>query len=134
MPVADADLRALAAELATAERPLAEAYERIARAAPDGVLRRLAEHMARAQRFQLATLDLVLSDRVPDAFLCFGRITHEDVKVRSAPSPRAEVLRTCGRGAAVIVKEARGNWQHVQFSDGASGWVFKDYVRCELGL
>lgn len=126
------DLKALARDLAEAERPLLERYEHIARATPDGVARRLAQLMARAQRFQLATLDLILADRVPDAFLYFGVITHRDVKVRGGPSARAEVLRTVDTGLQVIVKAAEGNWMLVQLPDGSSGWVFKDYVRSEL--
>lgn len=130
--MAAGDIKQLAAELAGTERQLLEVYEHISRTAQEGVVRRLAERMARAQRFQLATLELILSDRIPDAFLCFGRVTHDDVKVRSGPSPRADLVRTVNAGLQVIVKEVRGNWTHVQFPDGASGWIFKDYVRCEF--
>lgn len=126
------EIRSLAVQLAATERPLLDDYERIARSAPAGTLRRLAEQMARAQRFQLATLELILADRVPESFVCFGRVTHDDVKVRAGPSPRAELVRTVGAGLDVIVMESSGNWLRVQLPDGVAGWVFKDYVRCEL--
>ncbi|MFS8570361.1 MAG: SH3 domain-containing protein [Thermaerobacter sp.] len=128
--VAD-DLMDLVNEIQAREAPLAELYGQVERAVSNPTARQLALQMLRAQRFQLATLDLLAKDQVPEKFHCFGRITHDDVNLRSGPSAREPRTGTLQRGTMVIVQEFQGNWAHVQVSGGKSGWIFKDYVRCE---
>ncbi|MEX2355918.1 MAG: SH3 domain-containing protein [Thermaerobacterales bacterium] len=126
------DMKERVSEMLDGERPLLDTYQSIARQAASDIERRLAEQMIKAQRFQISTLELILEGRVPEQFHCFGAVTHEDVSVRGGPSPRQDTVRRIDRGLPVIVKEYQGNWAHIQLPDGESGWVFRDYVQCEL--
>ncbi|HEX6988590.1 MAG TPA: SH3 domain-containing protein [Bacillota bacterium] len=124
-------LQEMVAAIQAREAPLLELYQQIERTVSSATARQLAVQMIRSQRFQLATLDLLASGQVPEKFHCFGRITHDDVNVRSGPSARESRTATLHQGTFVIVKELQGNWAHLQWSNGKSGWIFKDYVRCE---
>jgi len=63
--VAD-DLMDLVNEIQAREAPLAELYGQVERAVSNPTARQLALQMLRAQRFQLATLDLLAKDQVPE--------------------------------------------------------------------
>lgn len=126
------ELQSMAADLKAAEEPRLAEYDDLTRRATTETERRLAEQMVRAQRFQLAALDLVAEGMVPDQFHCFGVITHDDVKVREGPTPRQPEVRQLHQGIPVVVEQYEGNWACIQMPDGEKGWVFKDYVRCEL--
>ncbi|HEY8552417.1 MAG TPA: SH3 domain-containing protein [Thermaerobacter sp.] len=122
----------LAAELREQERPLLERYRQLVDAAVTDTERRLAQMMYNYQRFQLQSLEL-FEDRVPERLHCFGVITHDDVNVRQRPSGKSEALTKVGRGTPVIVMAFEGFWAEVQLVGGETGYVFKDYVRCEAG-
>lgn len=124
-------LSELVSEIQAREAPLEELYSQVERTVTNPTARQLALQMLRAQRFQMATLNLLANDQVPEKFHCFGRVTHDDVNVRSGPSAREARTGTLQRGTLVIVKEMQGNWAHLQLAGGTSGWIFKDYVRCE---
>lgn len=125
-------LQGMAEQMVLSEKPLLQEYDELARQAITETERRLVEQMIRAQRFQLAALALVAEGLVPENFHCFGVITHDDVKVRVGPSPRQEEKRRLHQGVPVVVEEYQGNWARIQLPDGDKGWVFRDYVRCEL--
>lgn len=124
-------LAELVAEIRAREQPLVDLYGQVERTVTSPTARQLAVQMLRSQRFQLATLELLASDQVPEKFYCFGRITHNDVNVRSGPSAREPRTAVLQQGTMVIVMEMQGNWAHLQLTGGKSGWIFKDYVRCE---
>ncbi|EKP94382.1 MULTISPECIES: SH3 domain-containing protein [Thermaerobacter] len=125
-------IKELAAELREQERPLLDHYKQLVDAATKETERRLAQMMYNYQRFQLQSLEL-FQDRVPERFHCFGVVTHDDVNVRQRPSGKSEVLARVGRGTPVIVMAFEGFWAEVQLVGGETGYVFKDYVRCEAG-
>lgn len=125
------ELQDIIASIRSQEQALTELYERIERAASNPTARLLAGQMVRAQRFQVSALEILEEDRVPERFHCFGSVTHDDVNVRSGPSAQETKINSLQQGVPVIVKEFAGNWAHLQLPDGSSGWVFKDYVRCE---
>jgi len=127
-----ASIRQLAAELRDQERPLLDRYQQLIDAAVTETERRLAQMMYNYQRFQLQSLEL-FQDRVPDRFHCFGVITHDDVNVRQRPTGKAEPVTRVDRGTPVIVMALEGFWAEVQLVGGQTGYVFKDYVRCEAG-
>ena len=125
-------IKDLAAELREEERPLLERYRELIEAAATETERRLAQMMYNYQRFQLQSLEL-FQDRVPERFHCFAVITHDDVNVRQRPSGKSEAVARLGRGTPVIVMSFQGFWAEVQLVGGETGYVFKDYVRCEAG-
>jgi uncharacterized protein YraI len=125
--------RELATELAEQEGPLVEQYEELARSAPGGTARKLAQHMMANQRFQLATLE-VLQGEIPDEFECFGVVTHDSVNVREGPGANFVQITEADRGCRLIIRYFDGFWAAVQFGDGRQGFIFKDYVKCELGV
>ncbi|HEY8393521.1 MAG TPA: SH3 domain-containing protein [Thermaerobacter sp.] len=125
-------IRELAAELRDQERPLLERYQQLIDAAVTETERRLAQMMYNYQRFQLQSLEL-FQDRVPERFHCFGVITHDDVNVRQGPTGKSEAIARVDRGTPVIVMAMEGFWAEVQLVGGQTGYVFKDYVRCEAG-
>ena len=125
-------IKDLAAELRAEERPLLERYRELIAAAATETERRLAQMMYNYQRFQLQSLEL-FQDRVPERFHCFAVITHDDVNVRQRPSGKSEAVARLGRGTPVIVMSFQGFWAEVQLVGGETGYVFKDYVRCEAG-
>ena len=127
------DWQEVAEELSLQEKPLIELYEQLARAAPPGTGRKLADHMLANQHFQLATLEL-LQGEIPDEFVCFGVITHDAVNVREGPGARFAELAEVNHGTRVIIRFYDGFWAAVQFSDATQGFIFKDYVKCELGV
>jgi len=127
------DWREIAQELAELEKPLVDMYDKLTRAAPSGTGRKLAEHMLGNQKFQLATLEL-LQGEIPDEFECFAVVTHDAVNVREGPGAKFAQVGEVGAGKRVIIRFYDGFWAAVQFSDGARGFIFKDYVKCELGV
>jgi uncharacterized protein YgiM (DUF1202 family) len=116
------------------EEPLLGAYDRLVRQATGRGEKELARRMHQSQRFQISTLRVLVEGKVPDKFLYFGVITHNDVNIREASAARSRCLAQVSAGTPVIVKEVQGNWIAVQLPDGRSGWVFKDYIRRELSV
>ncbi len=114
------------------EEPLLPLYDRLARRAVNRGERELTRRMYQSQRFQVSTLRLLAEGKVPDKFLYFGTITHNDVNVRETASPRSRSLVVIHSGTHVIVKETQGNWIAVQLPSGDGGWIFRDYVRRDI--
>ena len=125
-------IRDLSAALQKEEEPLLERYRQLIEAASTETERHLAQLMYNYQRFQLQSLEL-FQDRVPDRFHCFAVITHDEVNVRERPSGKSEAVAQLSRGTPVIVKAVEGFWAEVQLVGGQTGYVFRDYVRCEAG-
>ena len=114
------------------EEPLLPLYDRLARNAINRGEKELTRRMYQSQRFQVSTLRLLAEGKIPDKFLYFGTITHNDVNVRETASPRSASLATIHSGTHVIVKETQGNWIAVQLPNGEAGWIFRDYVRRDI--
>ena len=56
-------------------------------------------------------------------------ITIQDkCNIRSGPGTSFSVLLTVGKGIPFKVLERKGNWFHVQHSDGDKGWIYKSLV------
>lgn len=59
----------------------------------------------------------------------------ENVKLRKAPDPDAELVCTLGEGEVVSVLFQSGNWYNVVLDDGTEGFIYKDQlVKEELDL
>lgn len=116
-------------ELLDQEQKSRERYADLMASASGATQRELIERILIQKRFEIETLKLLASGKVPDRFLGFGSIAEDEVNFRDAPSPQAVVQKTLAVGTPVILTERRGNWVGLQLYDGAAGWVFKDYVR-----
>jgi uncharacterized protein YgiM (DUF1202 family) len=121
-------------QLLDTEEPLLQLYDRLVRGAVGRGEKELTRRMLQSQRFQISTLKVLVEGRIPDKFLYFGVITHDEVNVRENAAARSRSLALVGPGTPVIAQELSGNWVSVQLPDGRSGWVFKDYVRRELSV
>jgi len=121
-------------KLLDTEEPLLQWYERLVRSAVGKGEKELTRRMLQSQRFQISTLKVLVEGKIPDKFLYFGVITHGEVNVRESAAARSRSLALADPGTPVIAKETSGNWVNIQLPDGASGWVFKDYVRRELSV
>ncbi|MGI6643559.1 MAG: SH3 domain-containing protein [Bacillota bacterium] len=117
------------AELLEREEDARQQYHALIGRLPGGTGRQLLERILTQKRFEIETLKLLKSGKVPDTFIGFGTITDDDVNFRESPSPQAYVLSVLQKGTPVILTEKRGNWTAVQLYDGRLGWVFRDYVR-----
>lgn len=116
-------------ELLEQEQRARERYADLMSSAAGATARELIERILVQKRFEIETLKLLASGKVPDRFIGFGSITEDEVNFRESPSPQGAIRKTLSRGTPVIVTERRGNWVEVQLYSGDSGWTFKDYVR-----
>lgn len=116
-------------ELLEQEQKARECYTELLAEARGATERELVERIIAQKKFEIETLKLLASGKVPDRFMGFGSVIDDEVNFRDAPNPQAFVRVELARGTPVIVTERRGNWVGVQLYDGRSGWVFRDYVR-----
>ena len=52
----------------------------------------------------------------------------EKCNVRSGPGTKFKILFTIGKGIPFKILKRKGNWIHVQHSDGDKGWIHKSLV------
>ncbi len=117
------------AELLEREENAKKQYQALMARTSGGIGRQLLEKILAQKMFEIETLRLLNSGKMPDRFLGFGTVVDDDVNFRESPSPQAYVLGTLNRGMPVILTEKKGNWIGIQLYDGKTGWVFRDYVR-----
>jgi len=118
----------ITSQLMIQEQQAIEQYNALLRKSQGSTERKLIERILVQKKFEIETLKLLSSGKVPDRFLAFGTITDTEVNFRAAPSPSSNVLAVLDRGTLVILTERRGNWVGIQLYDGTAGWVFRDYV------
>lgn len=116
-------------ELLEQEQRARERYTSLLAEARGATERELIERIIAQKKFEIETLKLLESGKVPDRFMGFGSIAEDEVNFRDAPSPQAAVRVELAKSTPVIVTERRGNWVGLQLYDGRTGWVFRDYVR-----
>lgn len=116
-------------ELLEQEQRARERYADLMSSAAGATERELIERILIQKKFEIETLKLLASGKVPTRFIGFGSITEDEVNFRESPTPQGAVQKTLSRGTPVILMDRRGNWVELQLYDGTSGWVFKDYVR-----
>lgn len=116
-------------ELLDQEQRAKERYTDLLANASGATERELIERILTEKKFEIETLRLLASGKVPEKFLGFGMIIEDEVNFRESPSPQSKVQRVLSRGTPVILTEKRGNWVGLQLYDGTSGWAFRDYVR-----
>jgi uncharacterized protein YgiM (DUF1202 family) len=51
------------------------------------------------------------------------------LNVRKAPSATADIIAKVKKGAVLRVIEEKGDWVHIAYAAGKSGWVSKKFVR-----
>jgi SH3-like domain-containing protein len=117
------------AALMEQEKHAVEKYKDISKKARSTVEHDLISRILAQKKFEIETLRLLCSGKVPDRFLAFGTIIEDDVNFRESPTPSGTLLAVLSRGTPVILTERRGNWVGLQLCDGKAGWVFRDYVR-----
>ena len=116
-------------ELLDQETKARDKYAELLGSVRTATARELLSTILNQKKFEIETLRLLASGKVPDRFLGFGTVVENDVNFRDAPSPQGNILKSLSRGTPVILTDRRGNWVGLQLYDGQSGWVFKDYVR-----
>ncbi|MGI6661964.1 MAG: SH3 domain-containing protein [Bacillota bacterium] len=116
-------------ELLEQEQKARDRYTELRAGAKSATERELIERIIAQKKFEIETLRLLSTGKVPNRFMGFGMIIDDEVNFREAPSPQALVRAQLSRGTPVIVTERRGNWVGIQLYDGKDGWVFRDYVR-----
>ena len=116
-------------ELLDQETKARDKYAELLGSVRTATARELLSTILNQKKFEIETLRLLASSKVPDRFLGFGTVVENDVNFRDAPSPQGNILKSLSRGTPVILTDRRGNWVGLQLYDGQSGWVFKDYVR-----
>lgn len=116
-------------ELLEQELKARERYTELLAEAKGATERELVGRIIAQKKFEIETLKLLSTGKVPNRFMGFGTVIEDEVNFRDAPSPQALVRVELSRGTPVIVTERRGNWVGVQLYDGRNGWVFRDYVR-----
>ena len=116
-------------ELLEQEQKARDRYTDLRSGAKSATERELIERIIAQKKFEIETLRLLSTGKVPNRFMGFGMIIDDEVNFREAPSPQALVRAQLSRGTPVIVTERRGNWVGIQLYDGKDGWVFRDYVR-----
>lgn len=116
-------------ELLEQEQRARERYADLMSNAAGATERELIERILVQKKFEIETLKLLASGKVPSRFNGFGTIMENEVNFRESPTPQAAVQKTLARGTPVILTDRRGNWVEIQLYDGESGWVFRDYVR-----
>ena len=117
------------AELLEQEEQAREKYHNLIGKVSGSTERQLIERILSQKRFEIETLRLLKTGKIPSRFLGFGMVVDDEVNFREAPSPASLVISQLDRGTPVILTERRGNWVGIQLYDGQTGWVFKDYVR-----
>jgi len=117
------------AELLEQEEQAREKYQGLMCKVSGSTERQLIERILSQKRFEIETLRLLKTGKIPSRFLGFGMVVDDEVNFREAPSPASLVISQLDRGTPVILTERRGNWVGIQLYDGQTGWVFKDYVR-----
>lgn len=117
------------AELLEQEEQAKEKYSNLISRMSGSTERQLIERILSQKRFEIETLKLLKTGKIPARFIGFGFVVDDEVNFREAPSPASLVISELGRGTPVILTERRGNWAGIQLYDGQTGWVFKDYVR-----
>ena len=117
------------AELLEQEEQAREKYQGLMGKVYGSTERQLIERILSQKRFEIETLRLLKTGKIPSRFLGFGMVVDDEVNFREAPSPASLVISQLDRGTPVILTERRGNWVGIQLYDGQTGWVFKDYVR-----
>jgi len=117
------------AELLEQEEQAREKYQGLMGKVSGSTERQLIERILSQKRFEIETLRLLKTGKIPSRFLGFGMVVDDEVNFREAPSPASLVISQLDRGTPVILTERRGNWVGIQLYDGQTGWVFKDYVR-----
>ncbi len=117
------------AELLEQEELSKDKYAELAARMSGGTERQLVGKILSQKKFEIETLKLLKSGKIPARFLGFGTVQDDKVNFREAPTPASLVISELGRGTPVILTERRGNWAGVQLYDGQTGWVFKDYVK-----
>ena len=122
-------LKEILKELLEQETKARDRYADLMGSAGSATARELLGTILNQKKFEIETLKLLASGKVPDRFLGFGTVIEDEVNFRDAPSPQGSIVRTLSRGTPVILTDKRGNWVGLQLYDGRSGWVFKDYVR-----
>jgi uncharacterized protein YgiM (DUF1202 family) len=127
-----ASLAQVAKALLEAEEPLRALYRELRAAAVTRVEQELAAHLEAAQAAQVSYLQL-MCDELPVKFLGLGTITSQAVKLREKPGGSQPVVAELAAGTPVIVMDWQGYWAQVQLPGGRRGFVFRDYVRTELG-
>ncbi|MDI3317935.1 MAG: SH3 domain-containing protein [Bacillota bacterium] len=126
------DLKAMADQIRAHESELVPHYEELARAAQTPAEIKIVHQLKSYQRLQLLSLEL-LGDRVPERFLGFGRVSADDVNIRSAPNGQSSLVGKVRQGDQVIICSYQGYWVEVQVMHGPSGYIFRDYVQEEGG-
>ncbi len=117
------------AELLEREENARNQYQALMKRMSGGMARQLLEKILAQKMFEIETLRLLASGKIPDRFLGFGTVVDDEVNFRESPSPQAYVLGVLHRGVPVILTEKKGNWVGIQLYDGKAGWVFRDYIR-----
>lgn len=116
-------------ELMEQEKTAVEKYKDVAKKVRSSTERDLIDRILTQKQFEIDTLKLLCSGKVPDRFMAFGSIAEDEVNFRDSPNPTGSLVEVLNRGTPVILTERRGNWVEIQLYDGKSGWVFRDYVR-----
>ncbi|HHY16487.1 MAG TPA: SH3 domain-containing protein [Firmicutes bacterium] len=116
-------------ELMEQEMTSVEKYKDMAKKVRSSTERDLIDRILTQKRFEIETLRLLCSGKVPDRFIAFATIVEDEVNFRDSPNPSGNLMEVLSRGTPVILTERRGNWVGIQLYDGKSGWVFRDYVR-----
>lgn len=115
-------------ELLEQERQAKAKYQGLFTRLHGTVERRLLERIICNKSFEIESLNLLKSGKVPDRFIGFGIVSEGEVNFRESPSPYATVISILDRETPVILTERRGNWVGIRLYDGRDGWVFRDYV------
>ena len=116
-------------QLMEQEKQTVEKYKDISQKARSSTEHDLINRILAQKKFEIETLRLLCSGKVPGRFIAFGTIIEDEVNFRESPSPSGSLMAVLSRGTPVILTERRGNWVGLQLYDGKSGWVFRDYVR-----
>ncbi|HHY76037.1 MAG TPA: SH3 domain-containing protein [Firmicutes bacterium] len=116
-------------ELLEQEQKARDKYSELLAEARTATEKELIQRIITQKRFEIETLKLLSTGKVPSRFIGFGTVIDDEVNFREAPSPQALVQSKLSRGTPVIITDRRGNWVGIQLYDGKTGWVFKDYVR-----
>jgi cell wall-associated NlpC family hydrolase len=58
----------------------------------------------------------------------YAVVNRDSVTIRSTPSMRSRQIGSLDKGRRAYVIGARGDWVHLQFAEGGSGWVRRDLL------
>lgn len=127
-----ASMKEAARALFAAEQPLLQQYKELRNAAVTRAEQALAAAVQDAQRAQVGHLQL-MCEELPSQFVGVGTINSEGVKLRQGPGGSHPQVGELRAGTPLLVMEWHGYWAHVQVAGGQRGFVFRDYVRTEVG-